>query len=167
MNPVTGLITLEFVTYDRRLAAAFLVEVLRQMEDFFANRMTSEAREKRLSIEARLAELAESQARNEGALREFLEANRVTAMSPGLQLREAALRREVEVGAALCSELRRQHELARVEEVGTTPVLRQLSPPVPPHRRTSPRRAVIAGAALLLGLMVAGAWLRAVAGRRT
>lgn len=166
VNPLTGLITLEFSTHDRQLSAAFLAEVLRQMEAFFANRFVTEAREKRLAIEKRLEEMSANMKGSEDALRRFLETNRITGMSPALQLQEAKLRREVELTSALYSELRRQQESARVEEVGTVPVLQVLGSPSPPLRRASPRRAVIAAAALIFGILAAGAWLRATTGPR-
>jgi uncharacterized protein involved in exopolysaccharide biosynthesis len=166
INPLTGMITLEFSSHDRRLSAAFLTEVLHQMEVFFASRFVTEAREKRLAIEKRLEDLSANMKGSEDALRRFLETNRMTAMSPSLQLQEAKLRREVELTSALYSELRSQQETARVEEVGTVPVLQVLSSPQPPLRRTSPRRAVIGATALILGIIAAGAWLRATTGPR-
>lgn len=166
INPLTGMITLEFSAHDRQLSAAFLDEILRQMEIFFANRFVTESREKRLAIEKRLEEMTANMKGSEDALRRFLETNRITGMSPALQLQEAKLRREVELTSALYSELRRQQESARVEEVGTVPVLQVLSSPVPPLRRASPRRAVIGAAALIFGIIAAGAWLRATTGPR-
>ena len=59
-------------------------------------------------------------------------------------------------------ELKRQYEAARIEEVGTIPVLKVLSPPTPPLRRASPKRVVICLTSLLFGLIAAGVYIKSV-----
>lgn len=155
ITPITGLITLEATGADPDLVAPLLAEVLRQMDDFFQHRLVSEARARRTAIEARLAEVASSLSGAEEALEAFLSANRGPVLSPGLQTQAARLRREVEINSSLYIELKRQHEVARVEEVGTVPTLRVLSSPQPPLSHSSPRRALVLFLAGVLGLLLA------------
>ncbi len=150
-NPLTGLITIAVTLKDPVLAAAFTNELLRQMDLFFSTQVVTEAGAKRVSIDARLREVETLLREGEDRLEDFLRANRLPEASPALKLEETRLRRDMEVNAALYVELKRQREIARVEEVGTTPTLRVLEPAVPPLVKVSPRRAIILGFSLVVG----------------
>ncbi len=152
VNPLTNLITLEAEAPRANLAAAFLNEVLTQMDVFFQTRLVSEAREQRIALERRVEELARALAESESNLESFLKSNRQPQGSPGLELAEGRLRREMVINSSLYTEMKQQLEMTRIKEIGSTPALKVLSAATPPLHRASPRRALI----VLFSLVVAG-----------
>jgi len=150
IDPMTGIVSLDFIHDDRELTAPFLNAVLDELERFYETEMVNDARERMRSIQARLSEVEEGLTHAEGALQEFLEGNRAAPLPPALELARTRLMREVDVNAALVIELKRQFEIARVEAVGTVSTLDVLERAESPLRRHSPRRAlVMVGAAMI------------------
>lgn len=152
INPLTNLITLEAAAPQANLAAAFLNEILGQMDVFFQTRLVSEAREQRVALERRVEELGRALGESEANLESFLKANRQPQASPSLELAENRLRREMVINSSLYTEMKQQLEMTRIKEIGSTPALKVLSAATPPLHRASPRRVLI----VLFSLVVAG-----------
>ncbi len=126
--------------------------LLDRLADFNLNTRQSTARERRAFVEGRVAATeGELRAAEEG-LRAFYERNRQWQSSPGLQFEEQRLRRQVTVQQELYLTLRREYEMARVEEVNNTPVLTLIDHPSVPGMRIRPRRTIT----VLLVTMVIG-----------
>jgi uncharacterized protein involved in exopolysaccharide biosynthesis len=136
------------------LAAAIANRVVEYLNDFNTRHRQSQARQRRVFVEQRLAEIEDSVRRAEQDLRTFYERNRSWDQSPQLRVEEGRLRRQLDIRQEVHLTLAREFETARIEEVNDTPVLTVLDPAVPPQRRSHPRRAALALVATAFGLIL-------------
>ncbi len=153
IDPITGIVTIDFICESKGLVAPFLNAVLATMEEFFEHQLISDARERRRSIEIRIEDVQNSLVLAEEKYKDFLVKNRSLQRSPALELKLSRLSREVEINAALFMELKSQLEIAKIEEIGNIPTLEVLDRAVEPIRRHSPRRFQIMVLALALGIL--------------
>jgi len=160
VDPITGIVTLEFVHESRNLVAPFLNAVLQELEKFYESRLVAEAAERQRSINSRLDEVAKGLEASENEYRAFLERNRGAALPPGLDMEKVRLRRAVDVNSALFTELMRQLEIAKIEEVGNLPTLDVFERPIPPIRRHSPQRFLVLAFAAILGAVISMVYVR-------
>lgn len=147
----TSIVTLSIEAPDPILAAAVAQRMLGYLEEFNADKRQSRARERRVFIEERLVDGERQLRAAEDQLKRFYELNRSWQQAPQLVFEEGRLRRQVDIRQELYLTLSREHEMARIEEVNDTPVLTVIDPPVPPQRRSWPRRGIVAILALLAG----------------
>lgn len=116
------------------------------------------ATEQREYATERLAQVGNDLVNAEVALADFLRANRGYDSSPDLLRRYGELRREVDAQTSIWIELRRQVEMARLDEqrqLVSVDILDRASIPV---RRTSPQRGVVAVAGAVCGALGAICW---------
>jgi uncharacterized protein involved in exopolysaccharide biosynthesis len=132
--------------------------LLDRLTDFNLNSRQSTARERRAFIEGRVGATERELRAAEEDLRTFYERNRQWEASPQLRFEEQRLSRQVAVQQELYLTLRRQYEVARVDEVNNTPVLTLLDRPSVPGRRVRPRRtATVIVVTLVAGILAAAA----------
>ena len=141
---------------DPDLAADFANMIVDELDHF--NKFTRQfrAREQRVFLEGReLATLSDLRT-SEDSLATFVKSNRSYMDSPLLQVEYNRLTRNVTTHSTVWLELRKQLELARVEENKDLMSVSVLSPAVPPSRPISPRlvRDVVMGFMLGCVLMV-------------
>jgi uncharacterized protein involved in exopolysaccharide biosynthesis len=134
------------------LAAALAQAILSSL-----NAANVELRRERAAAErdftSERAENAKAELRSaEEALAAFYERNRSIAGSPGLQLLEAQLKRQVEMAQQVYVQLRLQEEQAALQEVRNTPTISVVDPPLVPVKRSWPNRRLAVVAGLLIGL---------------
>jgi uncharacterized protein involved in exopolysaccharide biosynthesis len=166
----SGLISISVWDADPGLAAWLTKLELERVQHYLAVARESRARAERAFVEGRERALRDSLAAAETALSSFLSTNRVTEQSPLLQIREAALRRKVDITTALYSGVQRDLERARADEVRDTPVMTLTSTPYPPIKKSWPKRSLIAAIAFVLafGVHVTRAqWLPTLRSLRT
>ncbi len=151
----TGFMALKASVPERPWLAADLAnETVSLLDRFNKIHRSSKATEQRTFIEERLAVNRESLDQASRNLTEFLDANRNYESSPSLTRIYMDLQREVEAETAVWVELRRQYELARIDEnkqLGTISVLDEAGIPT---RRSSPVRAEAALAGMILGFLL-------------
>jgi uncharacterized protein involved in exopolysaccharide biosynthesis len=151
----TGVVRLSVTSRYAGLAAAVSNQLVVYLSDFNTHTRQSQARERRLFVQQRIAE-AEAELRAvEGTLRAFYERNRTWQQSPQLLFEEGRLRRQVEIRQEVYLTLTREFETARIEEVNDTPVITVIDTAVAPQRPSRPRRAVMGALGLLLGMIAA------------
>ncbi len=126
-----------------------LLDLLRE---YFKEDYSSQGREKRDFVEARLDEVSDSLRAAEGRL-VWHQENNVMSMSPRVILKGERLKREVEFQASLYSELITQLELAKLDEKKETPVFEVLQMPERPLRSSEPNRILF----VLLGVVFGAA----------
>jgi uncharacterized protein involved in exopolysaccharide biosynthesis len=124
--------------------------VLERTQHYLGVARSSRARAERIFVEGRERSVRDSLAKAQDQLAGFLSANRVTSNSPVLQMREQALRREVDIATTLYSAVQRDVERARADEVRETPVLTVTATPVPPIKKSWPKRSIIGAVAFVL-----------------
>ena len=78
----------------------------------------------------------------ENTLKEFRERNR-QVLSPQLLLEQERLIRDVQINATIYTELRKQFELVKIEEVKNIPVINVMDSARAPARKDKPKRATI------------------------
>lgn len=87
-------------------------------------------------IESRLSEVQSELTRSEDNLKQFRERNRSVANSPELLLQQARLGREVEINSTIFVELKKQLEVARVEEARTSSIVNILDTARPAYGKS-------------------------------
>jgi len=133
------------------LAAAVANRLIDNVNEFNAKRRQSQARMRRVFVEGRIAEGEQELTTAEGQLRTFYERNRSWESSPQLRFEEGRLRRQVDIRQEVLLTLRREHEVARIEEVNDSPVITVIDRAVTPLPKTGPRPVLLLGLALAIG----------------
>ena len=155
----TDVVELDVDAHDRVLAALVASRFLAYLNDFNAKTRQSQARERRKFTEDRLAQAEADLRRAEEELKVFYQRNRSWQQAPQLVFEEGRLRRQVDVRQEVYLTLRREYETARIDEANDTPVLTVIDPPVPPARKSKPKRLVWVVVAAVLGGMVSVTWV--------
>lgn len=138
----TSIVTLSLEMREPKLAADVLNEIVRQLDEFIRTKKITNATEQRKWIDERLKEV-EGELRNaEEALKNFREKNRIVEASPQLRLIQERLGREVQVKTTVFVELKRQYELARIEEIKNVTVVNILDSATPPVKKSRPQRVL-------------------------
>ena len=150
----TSVLRLEVETQDAVLSAAVANHMVRLLNDFNRDTRTTQARERRRFTQARSEEAARELEQAEDALRRFLTQNRQFE-SPQLMFERNRLERQVTLRQEIYGTLRREYEVARIEEVNDTPVLTVVDPAVTPATRSFPQRGRMALVASVLGFVTA------------
>lgn len=139
----TNIVTLSLLMRDPILAADVLNTVISELDQFMRNKRINSATEQRRWIETRLTENKTELALAENRLKEFREKNRIIESSPQLLLIESRLERDVMMNATIFTELTKQYEIARIEEVKNTPVINILDKALPATEKEKPKRKII------------------------
>ena len=150
----TGAIELEVELPDPELAATVTSHMVGLLNDFNQQTRNLRARERRKFTGARTEEAQKDLESAEESLRVFLTRNRQFETSPQLQFEYQRLQRQVDQRQEIYQTLRREYEVARIDEVNDTPVLTVVDPATPPAKPSSPRRVRMTLVAALLGLLV-------------
>ena len=88
----------------------------------------------------------------ENTLKEFREKNR-QVLSPQLLLEQERLIRDVQINASVYTELRKQLELVKIEEVKNIPVINVMDSARAPAKKDKPKRAAIVLTTFFLSLI--------------
>jgi uncharacterized protein involved in exopolysaccharide biosynthesis len=150
----TGTVDFSVELPDPDLAAAVTSHMVGLLNDFNQRTRNLRARERRKFAEARTNEAQKDLEVIEDSLRGFLTRNRQLEFSPQLLFERNRLERQVALRQEVYQTLRREYEIARIEEVNDTPVLTVVDPAVPPAIPSSPRRFRMALVAAVLGGLV-------------
>ena len=154
----TSLVTVTVDLTEPELAANVLNAIVAELDNFMRTKRTSNAQEQRKWVEVRLKEVGEALNRAEERLKEFREKNRRVSDSPELMLEQERLAREVQINSTVFTELKKQLELARIEEIKNIPIINVLDVARPPSRKDRPNRATNAAVMFLLTFIGTGAY---------
>jgi len=150
----TGIIFVRVRALHPELAAAVADQYVTAVNRFNTERRQSQARQRRVFLEGRVAAVDGELRDAEDVLRGFYERNRRWQSSPKLLFEEGRLRRQIDARRELLLGLRRELETARVAEVNDVPVVTLIESAVPASAHVSPNRTFIvvgsAGFALLM-----------------
>lgn len=113
-----------------------------------------QATAQRVFVEDRLAQVEEQLRHSELELTRFVENNRKYSASPALTQRYGELLRESQANSSVWIELRKQLELAKIDEQKGAVRLNILDDAEVPFRSTSPNRPVIVAGGILFGLFL-------------
>jgi tyrosine-protein kinase Etk/Wzc len=141
-----------------QLAADVLNGVIQQLDLFMRQKRITTASEQGKWISTRLSEVEKELRNAEDALKVFRERNRRVSDSPELLLMQERLLREIKVKSTVYEELKKQFELAKIEEIKNTTIVNVLDPARAPVKKEHPKRATNTAIAFVLGLVVMTGW---------
>ncbi|HKU60785.1 MAG TPA: GNVR domain-containing protein [Gemmatimonadales bacterium] len=150
----TGVITLDAELPDPDLSASVVSRMVALLNEFNQRTRNLRARERRRFTEAQTNDAQRDLTAAEDNMRAFLVRNRSFENSPQLVFENQRLDRQVQIRQDIYQTLRREYEVARIDEVNNTPVLTVVDAPTPPAKPSSPRRVRMTLVALVLGLLV-------------
>jgi len=137
----TQVVTLRLEMREPQLAADVLNALVAELDRFIREERTTGASEQARWIGARLVEVETELRSAEDSLMEFRERNRRVIDSPELLLRQARFERDVTLKSAIFIELKKQYELAKIEEIKNVSVVNVLDYARPPVKKERPKRA--------------------------
>jgi len=146
----TAVLTMSIESEEPQLSADILNNTIIAADKFIRTKRNTNASEQRKWIEARLVEVKEDLARSENTLKNFREKNRMVSGSPQLLLDQERLVREMQINSALYTELKKQYELVKIEEIRTTPIINVMDYARPAAKKEHPKRTIIVLAAMML-----------------
>lgn len=159
LDTKTNVLTATIGMREPQLAADVLNSAVATLDEYLRTKRTTSASQQRKWIEARTVEVKVELEQSEDRLKSFRERNRRVSDSPQLMLEHGRLMRDVEISSTVFVELKKQDEIARIEEVKNIPVINVLDPATPPARREWPRRTLLVLVSTVLGVVVTSAWL--------
>jgi len=151
----TGVVTITLVMDEPQLAAEVLNRIVDELDKFMREKKMSNASEQVRWIETRLQQVEDSLRQSENALKSFREKNRRVVDSPELLVQEGRLTRNVQVNSAVFIELKKQYELAKLEEIKNMTIVNVLDSARAPVKKIGPKRktnAIIAFIVALFGM---------------
>lgn len=154
----TNVVTVSIETKEPQLSADIINTLVQRLDDFIRTKRTTNAGEQRKWIASRLTEVQTDLARAEDTLKFFRERNRITTGSPHLMLEEARLLREVQVHSTVYLELKKQFELAKIEEIKNIPIINVMDAARPAAKKVKPQRSLIVLGTAVLSTLGVLAW---------
>ena len=151
----TSLLTLEIETEDAQLSADILNYIVWQLDNFIQTKKTSSAGNQRIFVEGRLVEIKVELTIAENKLKDFREQNRMIVTSPELLLQQERLLREVIINTTIYTELKKQFEVAKIEEVKDIPIINVMDKARANAVRERPKRSIIVLSTFFISLLCA------------
>lgn len=133
-----------------RLAADVLNAAIDELDLFLREKKSTSATEQRKWIESRLAQVDVELRIAEEALKNFREKNRQVLNSPQLLLEQDRLAREVQIKGTIDLELRKQAEIAKIDEIKLVTNINVLDEGREPVKKERPKRGTNAVIGFLL-----------------
>ncbi|MEW6512337.1 MAG: Wzz/FepE/Etk N-terminal domain-containing protein [Bacteroidota bacterium] len=154
----TSVVTVGLEMREPELAAEVLNTILSELDNLLREKKMSSASEQRKWIESRLVQVEQELREAEERLKGFRERNRRVGDSPQLMLQQERLLRDVQIKGTIDVELKKQAELAKIEEIKQVTTINVLDEARAPVRKEHPKRATNAAIAFLLALLGAGGY---------
>jgi uncharacterized protein involved in exopolysaccharide biosynthesis len=154
VNNETGLITIDLTVPRYPVLAAEMANYVTNLLDIYNKQFRKyKATDQRVYIDKSIKETKSNLELAEEALKIFSEQNR-DLNSPEKQLQYDRLETEVEVQKSIYTELRKQLELAKIEEIKETETLDILQYAVPPIEKYRPKKLLIIIISLFGGIFI-------------
>jgi uncharacterized protein involved in exopolysaccharide biosynthesis len=155
----TNIVSLWVEMREPQLAADVLNSVIGHVDAFMRLKRTTSASEQAKWIGERLSQVEPELKAAEEALKDFREKNRRVSDSPELLLRQERLIREITVKSTITVELKKQWELARIEEIRNVPIVNVLDAGIAPVKKERPHYGINTIVALLTAMVLLGAYV--------
>lgn len=137
-----------------QLAADVANQITAELDDYTRTKRKTNATLQREFIETRMQEVESQLEKAERVLKDFRESNRRIEGSPQLMMEQERLSRDVQINSTVFIELKKQFEIAKIEEIKNIPIINVLDAARPPVRKSSPKRAATALTVFVLSLLV-------------
>ncbi len=149
----TSVVSISIETQEPALSSDILKNITKELDSFIRTRRTTNAGEQRKWIEERLGEVKKDLEHSENDLKVFGEKNRRILDSPQLLLEQRRLMRRVEINSTLFVELKKQHEIAKIEEIKNVPIINVMDEARPAAKKNKPKRVVIVISSLIVSFV--------------
>ena len=159
----TNTVTMSVDMRDANVAFQTAKSLLTTLDSFNVTVRKSRARNEAEFLTTRVADAQATLRNAEANLESFLATNREGRGTPSLAVQESRLRRAAEMAQTRFTDLQRQLDQARVQEVRDTPVLTILDRPNLPQKPYKPIRSLVVAVILVVGMGVGYGWARLVA----
>jgi len=146
----TSIVSASVEMKEPKLAADVMNAILNELDLFLREKKMTSATEQRIWIESRLVQVNAELRSAEEALKTFREKNRRIADSPELLLQQDRLLREVQVKGSIDLELRKQAEIAKIDEIKQITTINVLDDGREPVKKERPKRAINAAIGFLV-----------------
>lgn len=150
----TNVVTIPIETKEPQLSADIVNNVTAALDNFIRTKKNTSAREQRRFIEGRLVEVKSDLEKAENALKEFREKNRQISGSPQLLLEQERLIRGVQINTTIYTELKKQYEIVKIEEVKNIPIINVMDPARAAARKERPKRTTIVLVSFFLSVVL-------------
>ena len=158
----TNVVTISILTREPQLSADIVNNVTKELDRFIRTKRTTNASEQRKWIEDRLVEVKADLEKSENRLKEFREKNRRVADSPQLLLEQERLIREVTINSTIYTELKKQQEIVKIEEIKNIPIINVMDDGRAAARKEKPKRATIVLVSVFLSVAASMVYVIAV-----
>jgi uncharacterized protein involved in exopolysaccharide biosynthesis len=156
----TNTVSLAVDMRDPHVAFQAANALLSTLDSFNVTVRKSRARNEAEFLTARVADAQGALRAAEASLESFLAANREGRTTPALAVQESRLRRAAEMAQTRFSDLQRQLDQARIQEVRDTPVLTVLDRPNLPVKPYKPIRSLVIAVIVVVGMGLGYGWAR-------
>ena len=153
IDKVTNILTLTVkIPNDPVLAANIANFIITQLNFYNQNIKKNKARDKRKFIENSVREAKDNLYQAQSAVKQFKEKNKLIMGSPEQQLFLERLDIEVDVQKTIFIELKKQLEIAKIEEIRDTETIEILENAIVPIKPIWPKKRMIVTSGIILGL---------------
>jgi uncharacterized protein involved in exopolysaccharide biosynthesis len=152
-----NMMLLETFLPDPKLTYEFNLYMINLLDDYVVNKLKLKAKENRKFIEERVADITQELKVSEDQLVQFRQ-NNFDVRAPKVLMEMARLDQKVTINREIYLQLRKELELAKIDEYKDQPLIDLINAPIVPIDRDSPRRKELAIVGFLAGL-VAGSVL--------
>lgn len=159
LDKKTKVLTVSIVSDEPQLAANIINTALKRLDDFIRTKRISSASERRKWVDQRLADVKIDLSHAENSLKEFRERNRMVAGSPQLLLEQQRLMRDVEINSTIFVELKKQLELAKIDEINTMPIINILDAARETTIKESPKRGTYVLLMVVISLIISAGYV--------
>ncbi|MCK4256046.1 hypothetical protein KAX35_04080 [candidate division WOR-3 bacterium] len=139
---------------DPYLAADIANAMVAELDQYNREILTIKATTNKEFIEGRVTETQAKLKEAEEELKRFRQENRRIEDSPELLLQLGRLTRQVKLQEELFITLKREYELAKIQEIKDTPVIYTLGKARPPMEKSSPKRKLNVLIAAIISLII-------------
>ena len=144
---------------ESELSAEVANSLVVSLDKYVRTQRKSYATEQRKYLEARVKQVKDTLTNCEESLKRFREKNRQILQSPEQQLEQARLVRNFEIQQAIYSELIKQLELIKLQEIKDTPVVNVCEYAKEPVLKFGPPRVLIIICTLLCSFILSSGWI--------
>jgi uncharacterized protein involved in exopolysaccharide biosynthesis len=154
MDMKTSILT---ITYDERepqITADIINQIIVELDNFIRKKRNTSATAQRKFIGTRIEQVISDLTNSEDKLKAFREKNRSILSSPELILEQERLIRDVTINNTIYIELKKQYEIAKIEEVKNIPIINVLDYARPAALKSSPKRGIILATVLVFSFIL-------------
>ncbi len=150
-----GTLRLRIEMEEPKLAADVANSITDELDLYTRKKRRTSVTAQREFIEQRLAEVSQTLRSAEDSIKSFREKNRRIIDSPQLLIEQGRLERALQINSTVFIELKKQIEIAKIEEIKNIPIINILDAARVPVQKSSPYRQSIVIIAFSLSLVVA------------